>query len=110
MLRFLRWLRRYWYVPLVLFAGTLGFIFGRRRENPVERVKSEVRAIKAETETKKLEALAGKESAIRAVEHTYRYTMRELDEKRKNQAEELRDDPAKLAKFLVRASNGSGKR
>ena len=69
----------------------------------MERTRAELQAIQAETETKKLEALVGAEKARQAVEFEYRHTMRELDEKKKAKAKELRNDPAKLAKYLVRA-------
>lgn len=69
----------------------------------MERTRAELDAIKAETKTKRLEALIGAEKARQAVEYEYRYTMRELDEAKKKKAKELRNDPAKLAKFLVRA-------
>lgn len=110
MLKFIGWVRRYWYIPLVLFVGVLGFVLGRRRESPVERTRAELKAIDAATETKKLEALVGAEKARQAVEYEYRHTMRELDEKQKEKAKELRNDPAKLAKFLVRAGRAVSER
>lgn len=108
MLKFLSWVRHYWYIPFVVLGAALGYAFlGRRRVTPIAQTKAELEAIKLATNAAKIERLLGAEEARDVVEHEYRETLQKLDEQQKKKAKELRDDPAKLAKFLVRAGNNS---
>lgn len=78
-----------------------------RRSGPLfEHTASEVKAIQAESETAKLIEMIGTTKAKQLIEEKYQKEIQALDEKQKKQARELENDPAKLAKFLVRASGG----
>lgn len=99
----MRWLADHWYIPLgVLLIGILWGIF-RRRENPARWVRTELAAIDAQTEARKLKAQLGTEAAASVLEDQYRAELDALDAAQAAQAKELRHDPEKLAKFLVRA-------
>ena len=106
--KFITWLRRYWYIPFVTLGAALSYVFlMRRRATPMAQTKAELEAIRMASNVAKIEALLGAENAREVVEREYRETLGTLNEQQKKKAMELRDDPAKLAKFLVRAGNTS---
>jgi hypothetical protein len=99
------WLKKYWYIPLLFLASLAAWLlFRRNNETPFEQTSAELKAIDAEAKAEKMEAVMGHQKAKEYVEEQYREELKQLDEKQTEQAKELRDDPAKLAKFLVRAS------
>jgi len=103
-IKFITWLRQYWYIPFVALGAALSYVFLMRRgATPMSQTKAELEAIKMASNIGKIEALLGAEKARDVVEHEYRETLQKLDEDQQKKAKELRDDPAKLAKFLVRA-------
>ncbi len=102
-----KWLKRYWYIPLLLIAGILIWFFFRRSGTPLDSTLLELRAIRAEADVEKLEARVGTDKAIAVVEANYEAEMEKLDEAQKEEAKELRRDPKKLARFLVRAGGRS---
>lgn len=102
----MKWLK-YWYVPVILVLGVLLWIVSRGRVNPMEHTETELEAIKAGAEVKRIQTKLGAEQARQHVEDKYRKQLEALNEKQKAQAEELRNDPVKLAKFLVRAGHHS---
>jgi len=99
------WLKKYWYIPLFILASILTWMLFRRRTTPFKQTVAEVKAIQAEAETKKLKEIVGTQKAKELIEEKYQEDIKKLDEKQKEEAKELRDDPAKLAKFLVRAGS-----
>lgn len=103
------WLKKYWYIPVFLIGMILVWMFFRRRGTPIKQTIAEVKAIQAEAEIEKLEAVLGTEKAKEAVAQNYNAELEALDKQQQEQAKELRDDPGKLAKFLVRASGKSNR-
>ena len=99
------WLKKYWYIPVFTLVSLFTWII-TRRPGPFKQTNAEIKAIKAESEVTKLKEIIGTTAAKQLIEDKYQNEIKELDEKQKLQAKELEDDPAKLAKFLVRASCG----
>ena len=95
-------LKRYWYIPLILIVSLLGWIFFRRRGTPLAVTMAEIGAIDAEKRAEEAIAREGAAKALLQVEQEYAAKLQKLNEKQKKQAKELRDDPAKLAKFLFK--------
>lgn len=88
----------------VLFGVFLAHKGAKTIEVPARPdLKTEIRAIKAEADVKKLEAQLGAEHARAQVEAEHKETLEQLNASQKKEAEALRQDPAKLAMFLVRA-------
>ena len=96
-------IKEYWYLPVFAVVSILAACLLSKRGTPLAQTQAELQAIKAGSEIKKLQARLGADAAGRAVESKYRSDLQELDVKQKQQALELSNDPAKLAKFLVRA-------
>ena len=104
-MRILSWLKKYWYVPVFILGSVLLWLLFRRSGPPLEQTMAEVKAIQAEADVKKLKKALGTEYAKKAVTERYETELKELNEKQEKQAKKLENDPAKLAKFLVRASS-----
>lgn len=101
-----KWLKKYWYIPAFVVVSMIIWALFRRKDPPFAQTVAEIRAIQAEAETEKLRQIVGTTKAKELIEEKYEKDIQALDEKQKKQAVELRNDPAKLAKFLVRASGG----
>lgn len=102
------WLKNYWYLPaFIIGVGLYFLIFRKPNANLVKAVNAEIKAIQAGASAKKLEAALDTEHALAAVKETYVAEMGKLNETQKAKAKELENDPAKLAKFLVRVSSSS---
>jgi len=101
--RGLCWLGRHWYIPVVVVLGVAVWILSRGRTSPTAPVEVELEAIEAGAEVRRVNAKLGAEQARQHVQDKYREQLAALDEKQRARAEELSNDPAKLAKFLVRA-------
>jgi len=98
------WLWDHWYF-VILAIGLGVLVLWSRKLSPAEamaRVKLELEAIRAKTEARQVRETLGTERAREAVEAQYRNELVRLDVAQKARAEELRDDPAALAQFLVR--------
>lgn len=103
-----KWLKTYWYIPvLFLVTGVVWFLFRKPGTVPWTQTQAELEAITAGVRAQEMELAVGTEKAKVAVDEKYQVEREKLDEKQKKQAEELKDDPAKLAKFLVRAGRKS---
>ena len=103
---FWTWIKPRWYIPLFVLGVILGWVlFGKRRERgtPLAQTKVELQAIEAAGQVKNKVAELGAEKAKAWVEANYQAQLTALDTKQKAQAEELKNDPPKLAAFLVRA-------
>jgi hypothetical protein len=103
------WLKKYWAVPLIIL-GIIGgwLLFRKRREKgtPIVQTKVELQAIDAAGQARLKEAELGAEKAKAWVEAQYQSELQALNQSQKEQADALRDNPAELAKFLVRAGSG----
>lgn len=100
------WLREHWYVPLFVVGVLLGFVVSsktRRKGPPPEQVKAELEVIKAGARAKALEVELGAEKAAAAVEEAYRAETERMDAQEREKAQELRQDPRALARYLARA-------
>jgi hypothetical protein len=106
-MRVVRWLLAHWYVPFVFLAALAGFLISWKRGTPLQATKRELEAIRAGADARRVEAALGAERARRHVEKAHVEALMLLDESQAQQAEGLRDDPAALAKFLVRAGRPS---
>lgn len=98
------WLKRYWYIPAFILVSVLTWFLFRRSGVPWKETIAEVRAIQAEATVRKLETELSTEKAKQVVRVWYEKEIASLEEKQKEQAKELENDPAELAKFLVRVS------
>lgn len=92
-----------------LALSTLALFLGRRSGSagglipPPPDLGNELKAISAEAEVQKLQAQLGAEKAREHVELTYAEHLRNLSAVDSIQALELKNNPAALAGFLVRA-------
>jgi len=109
LLKVWKWLKSYWYIPLLFIGALFIFIFVLKKPEkfPLALTLREVDAIQAQTRIKELEAEKGLEVAKAAVAEEYKAEMAALTYNQEAKAKELRDDPSKLAKFLVRAGSRS---
>jgi hypothetical protein len=101
------WLKKYWYIPVFMVGTVLSWMLFKRSGPPFKQTIAEVKAIQAEAEAKKLKEILGTQKAKEMVVEKYDRELESLDKKQAEQAQEMSDDPAKLAKFLVRASGSN---
>ncbi len=98
--------KRYWRLPVVILFAVVAAILLRKwfrpRLPPMEMVTRELEAIRAGVEADKVRAELGHEQALRHVEDKYREELLALDEKDKEQADKLRNDPEALTRFIMR--------
>lgn len=102
--------RNYWYVPLfVVLVVVLSIFFWPRKKsrNPVRTIQKELDAIRAGMEAREWKEKYGVEVARKQVEERFREEKEALTERKRAQAERLKDDPVALSKFLVRAGSDS---
>ncbi len=103
-------------VLAALFIGlaVLGWIVTRGRSPPMGGLDNELKAIRAGARARETEAQLGSQAALAEVREEHRTELLKLDAEQAKKAEELRDDPVALSKFLVRSgrpmahSGGSG--
>lgn len=105
------WIKKYWYVPLTVLVAILGAVggvlFQRRLNNPVDRVKDELKAIDVAAETSKAVQKEGIEAATKQLEKTHADTIATMDKAALEKKERLRSNPSALSKHLVRAAERS---
>lgn len=101
------WLKRYWYIPVFVLGTLITWLVFRRTGPLFGQTVAEVRAIQAEAEVAKLQAEVGTEKAKAKVTVQYQTEIKQLTDEQRKQAKALENDPAKLAKFLVRAAGSS---
>jgi len=70
-------------------------------------VAGKVMEIQAAAQVRKLEATAGREAALKAVQAKFAKEVDELDELQRKEAEALHEDPVALSRLLVRAGRKS---
>jgi hypothetical protein len=107
--RVLRFIADYWYVPLLVCAGIVGWIFvqkilGNPGIDPLKLAQSELEAIDAKRQARNLKLELGAEQATRRVKVKYAQKLAALNEQEKAEAADLEQDPEKLALFLARVT------
>ena len=98
------WLKPRWWIPLFFLAVAIGWIL-RPRKTPIAQTKVELAAIEEAGKVKKMEATLGAEIAKAQLRDKFTITIAQFNEQQAQQAKQLEDDPAELAKFLVRAAS-----
>lgn len=102
------WLKAHWYIPLFVVGVIIGAVFSKRvrdRGAFLDQTKAELEASSAAAEALRWKAELGAERAAAKVEAEHRAELEALDEKQKQEAEQLRKDPGALARYLVRAGS-----
>jgi hypothetical protein len=95
--------RLLWIASLASAAGLAAFLwFTSRRGKLSASIKSEVAAAKAAWVAAEAEAERGADAARAEVEARHKAELDALDERQREEAKELAEDPAELARFLVR--------
>jgi hypothetical protein len=102
----LRWLLQHWWVPLTVAGAVLVWVLtkGRQGKSPALALMQELDAANAAADAKKLHAQVGYKQAVKQIEEAHAETLEALDDKQRVQASQLKDDPAALSKFLIRAA------
>ena len=98
-----KFIKAYWYIPVFVIAVILGWVIFRKKGTPIAQTRAELDASRAGEQAREWQAKLGAEMAKKQVETQYREELKVLDEKQAAQVKELENDPAALAKFLVRA-------
>ena len=104
------WLKDHWYLPLlaiVLLGSLMLCLIFRTGATPADAKRaldSELEVIRAGAEARRLRAELGAQQAAEQVRKQHAAAVQALDAEKAQQAEELRDDPVALSRFLVRAS------
>ncbi len=101
----LRWLRKYWWVPLFFLATILAWVIFRKRGTPVAQTKVELAAIEAGRLAREIQEREGLDAAKGHLAAEHADALANLDKKQQAKAKELRDDPQALAKYLVRVGS-----
>ncbi|HSC15012.1 MAG TPA: hypothetical protein VLI71_07835 [Gammaproteobacteria bacterium] len=102
--------RAWWWIAAIgsVLAACLLWSLGRRRgPSPSQVVKDEIRAIEAAKTAAASQAKIGADRAKAAVEEAHKTELAALDGRQKAQADALADDPAALARYLVRVGRGT---
>lgn len=107
-MKVLRWIAAHWKLPLIV-VGALAtwYLVTRKRRpdiTPAAAVQRELQAVQAAAKISATQAEQGAAAARAEVEQTYAQQLAQLDETQKQQAAQLADDPAGLAKFLIKAA------
>lgn len=98
---FWNWVRTYVWVPLLFVIAFLAWMLGGRT-TPLEQTAAELKAIRAGARVENIEARVSHEAARKHVQFAYEDEIKALNARQKARAEEMSNDPAKLARFLVR--------
>lgn len=105
MLKFLRYIGDYWYIP-VLFIGAVvvAYFFRKKGFSSATFVANELSVIDAKREVRDIKLQLGAEQAKQHVREKYREKLQRLDAKTLEKVKELEDDPVQLAITLERLS------
>lgn len=103
--RVVNWLGDYWQFALLALVSPILVLFWATRKSgktPASTLKTELAAIKAKQETRKVRLEHGAEQAKRLVNFKYARTRKNLDLKQRARVKSLEDNPEELAKVLER--------
>jgi len=103
----MRWYHWLW-VPIVAVASFLAYSLGRTRKDFKTALDTEVSAVNAKTDAKRLVIEQGTEIARAKIETEHRETINRLTETQKQEASRLRGDPVALSVFLARIGKRAG--
>lgn len=92
----------YYYIPLLVFVAVLGWVIFRRRGTPLNQTRAELKVIEAGRRARELEAEWGISQAKLQILVDYQEAVASLDKKQQAKAKKIGNNPAKLARFLVR--------
>ena len=112
------YIKNYWYVPVVVVAGIAVYFVTRNKDNmffqmfkkALEQNKKDIEKIEnnnANAEAERQKAQQDAEAYLEKLKEGYRKKMAELEDEKKQRAEELlenSDDPEKLAKELSKVT------
>ena len=88
-----------------LAAAVLAWILFRQRNwVDIPKLKTELRAIDAESEIEKLQAELGKEKALEKIRNDHANALGLLEKEKSKEIESLKNNPSKLVRLLVRRS------
>ncbi len=107
MLRALRFLKDFWYLPVMAVVAIAGWLAWRRWSSrselpPFQKILDEVAAIESGREAREVQLQQGAEVARTHVHEKYAETLKRLDAEAKAKVQELEHDPAALANCLDR--------
>lgn len=91
-------------MPLVVLGLLLGWLLLRGRGQPLEALRRELAAIDAGRAAREIETRLGLKRAKAAIERKHAKALADLDTKQAAEAAQLRNDPAALARYLMRVS------
>lgn len=103
----MRWLARRWRLALlclVAIGGAVLYVVTRGAINPRDWFDTEIDAIDVNEKLRNLEIKHGLAAAQAESERRYLDRKEELTERQRRKADALRNDPAALGAFLVRAA------
>lgn len=98
------WLRRWGYFIAFVGGALVVWLVTRKQPFPQAEIKRELNVIEADAEASRLIAEKGHEAAVKEVQAQYEQAKSELDDKTKQEAEMLKNEPVALSRLLVRAA------
>lgn len=99
------WILDHWYIPLFAIGVLLGWWLTRGKKGlpPIKEIAHELKAIEAGREAREWKAKLGAERAAEEVRKQHLAAIEKLNADQAKKAEELRQDPVALSRFLVKA-------
>ena len=107
----MKWIKDHWYIPFFAVTAIAGAILGallqRKWNSPVKKLKTEMAVIDAGAKAAEAALTEGHWGAVELLEEEHKETIDALEESQKKKVNELKQDPAAMARWLVRvASDG----
>lgn len=103
--KIVNWLRDYWQLTLLILVSPLLLLFWITKKSgktPANTLETELAAIKAKQETRKVQLAHGAEKAKRLVMFKYAQKRQSLDAKQRARVKSLENNPEELAALLER--------
>jgi hypothetical protein len=109
MKKILLWIAERWYLVVLAVGGIFLVVWlrGRSLGDLLAKMSLELKVIEARGVVRKAQATTDAIQAKAAVEQRYRTELSRLSDEQKAEAEGLKDDPVKMAEFLVRAGSAA---
>ena len=105
------WLKKYWGIPFFAASVAMGAIVGallqRKWNSPTKRLKTEIAVIDAGAVAAENALKKGHWKALELLEEEHKETIDALEESEKKKIDKLRQDPAAMARWLVRIASDS---